>query len=222
MSYALRQPIRASRTLAIAIVALSQATLGYALVTSLAYSMAPKAPDGLKIFSVQQEQPPPPPPRHTPKRVPERQPRVEAPPPIVRVDAGPSAELQTVPQTPLQEVTPAALPALPPPQIVASPPPIATVPPRSASGDLQRLFRPEDYPITALEHKEQGSVTVRLTIGMAGRVGACDVTSSSGSPTLDNASCHILQTRALFSPARDSSGNLTSDTVFQEIRWRLG
>jgi protein TonB len=54
-----------------------------------------------------------------------------------------------------------------------------------------------------------------------GRVRACDVTSSSGSRTLDNASCQILQSRALFTPARDSSGNLTTDTVSQEIRWML-
>jgi protein TonB len=55
-----------------------------------------------------------------------------------------------------------------------------------------------------------------------GRVRACDVTSSSGSPTLDKASCQILQSRALFAPAHDSRGNLTDDTVDQEIRWVLG
>jgi TonB family protein len=96
------------------------------------------------------------------------------------------------------------------------------VPPRSATGDLQRLFRPDDYPASAIEHREQGSVTVRLAVDATGRVGACNVTSSSGSRSLDDASCHILQTRALFTPARDSSGKVTSDTVSQEIRWMLG
>jgi protein TonB len=54
-----------------------------------------------------------------------------------------------------------------------------------------------------------------------GRVSACDITSSSGSRTLDNASCQILRSRALFTPARDSSGNPITDTIRQEIRWVL-
>ena len=73
----------------------------------------------------------------------------------------------------------------------------------------------------ALVRRERGSVTVRLTVGVMGRVDACDVTSSSGSRALDNTSCQILQSRAHFTPARDSSGNPTTDTVHQEIRWML-
>ena len=88
-------------------------------------------------------------------------------------------------------------------------------------GDLQSLFRPADYPRKALEHAEHGSVTVQLTVGTMGRVSSCDVTSSSGSRTLDDASCQILRRRAMFTPARDSSGNPTADTVSQEIQWVL-
>jgi len=216
--------MRANRTIAIAIVALSQASLGYALVTSLAYTVVREAPDGLKIFNVEEKQPPPPPERHsTLKRAPERQPRVEAPrPPVVRTDVTPPADAPTVSHTLPAEITPAASPAPPPTQAAPPPPAIETMPPRSASGDLQSLFRPTDYPVTALERREQGSVIVRLTVGVAGRVGACDVTSSSGSRALDYASCRILQTRALFTPARDRRGNLATDTVVQEIRWMLG
>jgi protein TonB len=223
VSYAQRHPIRASRTFAIAIVGLIQASLGYALVTGLAYTVVQKAPDGLKTFNVEEEQQPPPELRPTPKRVRESEPPVVAPPPpFHRMNAAPAAAPQAMLQAVPLQVTPAAVPALPQPQWAPPPAPIETVPPRSATGDLQRLFRPEDYPLSALEHKEQGSVIVRLTINVAGRVGACDVTSSSGSRTLDNASCQILQSRALFTPARDSSGNPTTDTVNQEIRWMLG
>jgi protein TonB len=130
----------------------------------------------------------------------------------------------------LEPVQPGSSPALTPapsaPVYPAqSPRPAATIekiPPRSAKGDLQGLFRPADYPIDALEHKEEGSVTVRLTVGVTGRVSACDVLSSSGSLTLDDASCAILQSRALFTPARDGTGNAITDMVSQEIRWVLG
>jgi len=221
VSYAQRQPIRASRTFAIAIVGLTQASLGYALVTGLAYTAVQKAPDGLKTFNVEEVQPPPPEPRPAPKPVREHQPPLVAPPPpLVRTNAAPPAVPPTVLHAVPLAVTPAAVPPAPPPQS-APPPAIETVPPRSATGDLQSLFRSEDYPLTALERREQGSVTVLLTVSAMGRVGACDVASSSGSRTLDNASCQILQSRALFTPARDSSGKLTADTVRQEIRWSL-
>jgi len=222
VSYAQRKPIRASRTFAIAIVALTHASLGYAIISGLAYTMNPKAPDGLKTFNVEEVQPPPLESRLRPKKVPESQPRIMAPPPLVRTDADPSP-LRLEPPPPA--ITSAVAPATPTPLYPAQSPPSALagelVPPRSATGDLQGLFRAADYPIAALEQKEQGSVTVRLTVGVMGRVRACDVTSSSGSRTLDNASCQILQSRALFTPARDSSGNLTTDTVSQEIRWML-
>jgi periplasmic protein TonB len=223
VSYARRKPIGASRTFAIAIVALTHASLGYALVSGLAYTVIQKAPAGLKTFNVEEVQPPPPEQRATPRKVPESQPRVVAPPPLVRTDADPSAVgLEALPSV----LTPAAAPAPPAPaypvQSSPSPPAFEQVPPRSATGDLQGLFRVADYPIAALKRFEQGSVIVQLTVGVMGRVRACDVTSSSGSRALDNASCQILQSRASFTPARDSRGNLTTDTVRQEIRWVLG
>lgn len=224
MSYAQRQPIGASRSFAIAIVALTHASLGYAIVTGLAYTVIQERPDALKTFTVEEVQPPPEvPPPTTPKQAARSQPPVVAPPPVVRIDAAPPPV--TVPQALPSLVTPAA--ALAPPEpaypAISSPPPraVETVPPRSATGDLQGLFHAADYPVAAIERREQGSVTVRLTVGVMGRVRACDIASSSGSRALDNASCQILLSRASFTPARDGSGNLTTDTVRQEIRWVL-
>lgn len=222
MSYAQRQSIRASRTVAIAIVAMTQASLGYAIANSFSYTIVQKAPDGLKTFNVEEVKPPPPEPRAIPKVVRLTPPPVLAPPRLVRVDAALPSAVPSVPEAPPANVGSAPAPAPPPTQLPPPVPPIQTVPPRSATGDLQGLFRSDDYPRSAIEHREQGSVSVRLMVDVTGRVGACDVTSSSGSRTLDNASCQILQSRALFTPARDSSGNLTIDTVRQEIRWMLG
>ena len=225
MSYAQRKPIGASRTFAIAIVAVIQASLGYAIVTGLACTAVQKAPDGLKTFNVEVVLPPPPEPRPALEEAVGRQPPVSAPLPTIRADAAAPLVMPTMPTVLPLEVTPepVSIPPVPVNPARSSPPlpAIATVPPRSATGDLQRLFRAADYPLAALARKEQGSVTVRLTVGVMGRVGACDVTSSSGSRALDSASCQILQSRALFTPARDSSGNSTTDTVHQEIRWRL-
>lgn len=225
MSYAHRKPIAAGRTSAIIIVALTHAALGYAIVTGLAYTVIQKAPDGLKTFNVEEVQPPPEVPPPAPKPVAKRHPPIAALPPLVRIDAAPPSITSSVLEAPTPAVTPAAVSAPPAPahpaQAAPSPPAIATVAPRSATGDLQRLFRVTDYPLAALARREQGSVTVRLTVGVEGRVGGCDVTSSSGSRALDNVSCQILQSRAVFTPARDSSGNPTTDTVHQEIRWVL-
>ena len=88
-------------------------------------------------------------------------------------------------------------------------------------GSLQGLFRSEDYPTSALEREEQGTVTVSMQIGTNGRLTGCNVTKSSGSRTLDNATCRVLRSRARFTPARDTSGNPTSDTKSQSITWRL-
>ena len=224
MSYAHRKSISASRTSAIVVVALIHAAIGYAIITGLAYTVIQKAPDGLKTFNVEEVLPPPPAaPAPAPKQQAARkQTAAAAPPAIVRIDAAPPSITPTVVQEPLAEVTPTAGPEPAYPAPAASPPSeVVSVPTRSATGDLQRLFRPDDYPVAALARREQGSVIVRLTVGAMGRVRACDVTSSSGSRALDNVSCQILQNRAVFTPARDSSGNPTTDTVHQEIRWVL-
>ena len=220
VSYARRQSIGASRTFAIAIVALTQASLGYAIVTGLAYQATQTATDGLKTFYVEEIKPPPPDFRPQYKKIADRPPPTAARPAIARMDApSPAPESpEILPLVAVPVVPPA--PAVPAP-LSPSPPAIETVPPRSATGDLQSLFRSTDYPAAALERREAGTVTVQLTVGTLGRVSACNVTASSGSRSLDVASCKILEKRALFTPARDSSGRPTTDTVSQEIRWLL-
>jgi len=222
VSYAQRKTISASRPFAIATVALTHASLAYALISGLNYTVGPKTLDGLKTFNIEQVQPPPPERRPKPQKLPESQPRVVAPPPLVLTSAYPSpANLQPQPPALTPTVRPAAPAPVYPAQFTSPPPTIEAVPPRSATGDLQGLLRAADYPVVAIERKEQGSVTVRLTVGVSGRVSACDVIFSSGSRALDDASCQLLQSRALFTPARDSNGNLITDVVRQEIRWLL-
>jgi protein TonB len=199
MSYAQRKDLGANRTLAIIMVALVNLALGYAIVTGLAYNIAKKAAEELKTFDVEEEPPPPeeePPP-------PEQQPDI--PPPPIQLE---QREIMTPP--------PPMPPPAPPP-----PPPPRRAEPKSLSGSLQGLIRNDDYPQSAIENDEQGTTIVNLTIGPNGRVSGCSVSKSSGSRTLDSATCSILTRRARYQPAEDSNGNPTTATVSGRVTWRL-
>ncbi|HYI42282.1 MAG TPA: energy transducer TonB [Sphingomicrobium sp.] len=222
MSYAQRKEISGNRTAAIVIVALIHALLGYAIVTGLAYNVIKKAAEDLKTFDVEEEPPPPeeePPP---PEDMPDLPPPPTQPPPIVRVQTPEppiriqESEAPPIPRPPTPVVTPPA-----PPRPPAPPPAVRSVPPRSASGNLQGLITGNDYPASAIDREEQGTVTVSLQIGTNGRVTGCSTTASSGSRTLDSTTCRILTSRARFTPARDSQGNPTTGTFSQRITWRL-
>ncbi|QIK96312.1 energy transducer TonB [Sphingomonas sp. HDW15A] len=218
MSYAQRRQMSSNRTAAIVIVGLIHLVLGYAIITGLAYNVAKKAVEDLKTFDVEDEPPPPeeppPPPEDTPLPPP---PMVSAPPPLV----------QTQIQTPQIQTTPVIQPPMPPTPVVTPPAPPAPPPapritqPKSVVGSLQGLIRNDDYPPNAIENDEQGTVSVVLTIGTNGRVSDCSVSGSSGSRTLDSTTCRILKSRAKFTPAQDSSGNPTTGTFRQSIKWVL-
>lgn len=225
MSYAQQSQIGTNRTLAIIVVAIVHIILGYGIITGLAYNVIKQATERLKTFNIEEKLPPPPeePPPAPPEQVAESPP-VVSPPPIVRIKVKPPPVVQTVQQAPRPVITPRAAPVRPAPPVrrpPPPPPPVKTVPPRSATGNLQGLFRGDDYPQSALRADEQGSVTARLTVGPNGRVLNCQVTSSSRSRALDRATCQILQSRARFTPARNNRGKPTTDTVAQRIRWVL-
>lgn len=92
---------------------------------------------------------------------------------------------------------------------------------RSLSGPLVDLFLPGDYPALARLGRDQGDVTVRLSIGTDGRIARCAVLASNASRTLETATCAVLTSRARFVPATDSHSSAVSDAVVQHIAWRL-
>ncbi len=216
MSYAQKKELSGNRTLAIVMVVLLQFALGYAIVTGLAYNVIKKAAEDLKTFNVEEEPPPPEPPPPPPKDMPDVPPPPTTPPPLVRMQA---------PTPPIQIVEAPTPPPIPP-VVVAPPPPPA--PPRkvqsatSAKGDLRSLFSTDDYPAAAAASGAEGTVQASLTIGPDGKVSNCSVTRSSGNRSLDAQTCTILRRRAKFTPARDSNGQATSDTITTPpIRWQL-
>ncbi|MBA2467405.1 MAG: energy transducer TonB [Sphingomonas sp.] len=220
MSYAERKQMSSNRTAALVVVALIHLALGYALVTGLAYNVMKQAAEDLKTFDVEEEPPPPeeiPPPPENPETPPP--PQVAAPPPLVRTPVI-SSPVQATPNPPPFVPTPVYRPAPPAPP-APPPPPVQRSEPISASGNLQGLIRTSDYPSSAIEREEQGTVAVVLQIGANGRVSNCSVANSSGSKSLDSTTCRVLTSRAKFTPARDSSGNATTGTIRQRITWRL-
>lgn len=90
-----------------------------------------------------------------------------------------------------------------------------------ATANLVSLFSTDDYPREAIRNGEEGTVAVTLTVDAEGKVADCVVDVSSGSPSLDVATCRILWTRAKFTPARDAKGQPVQDTFHQRIRWEL-
>jgi protein TonB len=210
---------------AIFIVALLHALLGYALITGLAYNVVKKVAADLKTFNVEEEPPPPeekPPP--PPPDQPQTPPPVVTPPPIVRTNTPPPPMVTTniAPPPVITHVATPAPPAPPAPAPPPPPPPPRKVEPARAKANLAGLISDEDYPASALRSEEQGSVRVTLQIGTNGRVTGCSVAKSSGSSALDNTTCRLLTSRGRFTPARDSNGNPTTDTVTSpNIVWRI-
>jgi len=50
-------------------------------------------------------------------------------------------------------------------------------------------------------------------------VADCQVTRSSGSPDLDQATCDNIRRRARFNPATDGDGNPTTGSYASTMRW---
>jgi protein TonB len=92
---------------------------------------------------------------------------------------------------------------------------------RPADQPLVGLFTADDYPPDAADRNEQGTTQVAVTVGLDGRVHGCSVAVSSGSASLDRATCRIITARARFSPAQDRNGQAVTGTFHQSVTWRL-
>ena len=216
MSYAQRKDLSGNRTMSIIFTVIVVGGLMYAIVTGLAYNVIKKSVQDLKTFDVEEQPPPPEPPPPPPKDMPKVPPPPMTPPPLVRM-AAPEPPIQTV-ESPV--IPPVAPPVIAPPRPPAPPPPPRQSQARSLTGSLQGLFTGDDYPPSALDNNEQGTVTVSLTIGPSGRVTGCSP-SGSASSTLKSATCRLVTARARFSPAQDANGNPTTSTYTQSIVWRI-
>ena len=84
-------------------------------------------------------------------------------------------------------------------------------------GNPSRWIGEYDYPAAALADRPEGTVAFSLAVDHRGNVGQCQIRRSSGSATLDNATCTILARKAKFKPAAAAG---TGDRTYNgKVRW---
>ena len=218
MAYA-DQQMSTNKVVALVIVALIHVFVGYALVTGLAYEAAKKVINKVTTVDIKEEKPkeekPPPPPKEEAPPPP-----IVAPPPPINIAPAPPP-VQTVitpPPAPPVVIQTAAPPPAPPP-----PPPGPSkargVKPKGQGSWAARIQ--SNYPTRAAREEREGRVGVRVTVGGDGKVSACSVSASSGSPDLDEAACDGMQRYARFDPALDADGNPISSSYSTAIVYKL-
>lgn len=215
MAYADQDGMSTNRLVSVIIVILLHAFLGYALVTGLAYDAVKSIKEKMTVVDVKEEEPPE---EEEPPPEPEKQiePPVVSPPPMV-VTVTPPPTVRTVdtppPSAPL--VPTAAPPAPPPPPAPTGP--TAGAQPRGNPGNWANT---NDYPSRALQQEREGTTGFRVTVGTDGRVIDCQITSSSGHPDLDAATCTNVKRRARFAPATQN-GTPVQGSYSNRVRWQI-
>lgn len=211
--------------MAIVVVSVILAILGYVFVTGLAYKYIKEKAEEMEVFEVQE---PPPPPEEVPPPPPPPDSPVPPPPPTTVVQQRPIVELPSPPppvQTttqipPSQPTTPPAPPNPPAPPPPPAPPAISKA--AAARGNANSWVTPDDYPPAARRAGDEGSVGITFSINAQGRIENCRVTSSSGSSALDSATCSLVTRRGRYSPALDAAGNaVPGGTRSLRFRWQL-
>ena len=76
----------------------------------------------------------------------------------------------------------------------------------------------QDYPT---DTRHEGVTRYRLLIAPTGRVAQCEITESSGSQWLDEATCRCLVRRARFHPATNSQGEAIEGRYEGMMRWYI-
>jgi protein TonB len=219
MAYADQDGMSTNRLVSVIIVILLHAFLGYALVTGLAYDAVVAIKEKMTVVDVKEEEPPE---EEEPPPEPEKQiePPVVSPPPLVKT-VTPPPQITTVqnppPAAPIVPTAAPPAPAAPPPP----PPPVAKRPNPIPKGNPGNWANTNDYPSRALQQEREGTTGFRVTVGANGRVTDCQITSSSGHPDLDQATCTNVTRRARFDPALDGNGQPTTGSYSNRVRWQI-
>lgn len=88
-------------------------------------------------------------------------------------------------------------------------------PPRWRSGDLSSAEYPESLWAAGLG----GTVEVRFVVETNGRVGDCEILTSSGYPELDSMTCRTIQRRFRYHPSRDAEGRPVASMIIENHSW---
>lgn len=88
--------------------------------------------------------------------------------------------------------------------------------------DIQQIagdITPRDYPHNLAKAGIGGTVAMRFTVGVNGRVAHCVVIGTSGIPELDALTCRLVEQRFVYRPATDAYGKPVPDQVELEWTW---
>lgn len=227
MAYS-EQQMSANRMTAIIGVGVIHAAIGYALVTGLAYQAFEKVTNKIEAITVAvqplPEELPPPPPDKAQPQMEVAAPLPNAPAPVIDLSLSrPAIEVTTsISPFPLPPITPSvAREALAGPVASPSPPPSLS---RGLAPDNQGRWArqiQDSYPARAIRDGTQGRVGVTVQVGANGRVTGCSVSSSSGSPVLDDAACKGMERFARFTPALNDAGNAMAGSYSTVIVYQL-
>jgi TonB family protein len=89
-------------------------------------------------------------------------------------------------------------------------------------GSPAEWFSQDDYPAEARRANQQGIVSISLTVDPTGKAVKCEVTLTSGFPSLDAVTCDVAMRRSRFTPARNASGQAVSATYgVPNVKWEL-
>ena len=106
-----------------------------------------------------------------------------------------------------------------------APPPVLAVDPAKANatvkGNPGQFFGPDAYPTEALRAEQQGRTVADLLVDATGTPVGCTIQTSSGSRSLDVATCSIAIGRIRFEPARDGRGAAKASHYRLPVRWVL-
>ncbi|MGS0743454.1 energy transducer TonB [Glaciimonas sp. GG7] len=201
----------------ITVVVLLHVALLYALLTGLARKVVDVIAQPVETKIVEEIKPPPPPPPDKPVPPPPK--TVAPPPPFV-----PPPEVKVQPQQQTDVI--AAVTSVKPastelPTSVAQPsaaPPGPPTPAHTSARVAGNCEKPE-YPRASLRNEEQGTVLVKLSIGIDGSVTDAVVEKGSGSRDLDHATLKAWSL-CRFTPAMSDGKPVPSTTQMQYV-WKL-
>ncbi len=217
-----------------------QAAFGYALIAGFAVNFSQAMPEAMKLFAVSPPPPPPAPKPEIPLRDAQLRPQGAASAPNLRAKATPIVAPPPVilmPVPPIVVVTTKANDG----GATASGAALVAGPGSGSGGQgngsgsggagdgdggggapLRKTggrITGRDYPRGPYEAGIGGTLFVRYTVGVRGRVTECAVTRSSGNAELDAATCRLITERFRFKPRRNAAGKPIPAVVVEDHTW---
>ena len=88
-------------------------------------------------------------------------------------------------------------------------------------GDIGQWFGADSYPPDAIRASRQGRVVAALNVSASGDVTSCTIKQSSGTASLDIATCQIAADHLRFNAATDHQGRPVASIYPLSVHWAL-